>query len=268
MHWPDRVWIIGCGNMGGAILQAWLDRGLPASRVTVIDPRPSHLPAGVVARADAPVGLIPDLLLLAVKPQMFDAVTSMLAGTVGAPTDLVSIMAGIESSDLRFAFPDAGSIIRLMPNMAVSIGKSPMIFFSNEADSALRSRMTGLFQSLGSPEWLDDEQQMHIATSLSGSGPAFVFRFIDSLARSATRLGMDEAQAARLALSMVEGAALLAAQSDDPPGLLADRVASPGGGTREGLNVLDADGRLDALLYDVLEAATDRYRILAAEAKS
>ena len=67
---------------------------------------------------------------------------------------------------------------------------------------------------------------------------------------------------------MVEGAALLAVQSDDPPGLLADRVASPGGGTREGLNVLDADGRLDALLYDVLEAATDRYRILAAEAKS
>jgi pyrroline-5-carboxylate reductase len=206
--------------------------------------------------------------MLAVKPQVIGAVATMLAEAVGARTNLVSIMAGIEASDLRRRFPNAGSIIRLMPNMAVSIGKSPMIFFSTDSDPVLRSKMNDLFRSLGAPEWLEDEHLMHIATSLSGSGPAFVFRFIDSLARSATELGMDEAQAARLALSMVEGAALLAAQSDDSPGILADRVASPGGGTREGLNIMDADGRLDVLLCDVLEAATDRYQALAAEAKA
>jgi pyrroline-5-carboxylate reductase len=267
MQWPDRVWVIGCGNMGGAILNAWLDDGLPPEQVTIIDPRPSYLPDGVAVRADVPVGTMPDLIMLAVKPQMIDVVATVLADAAGPRTSLVSIMAGIEAGDLRRYFPSAGSIIRLMPNMAVSIGRSPMLFFSTDTDPALRRRMNDLFHSLGSPEWLEDEHLMHIATSLSGSGPAFVFRFIDSLARSAAKLGMDEAQAARLALSMVEGAALLAAQSEDPPGVLADRVASPGGGTREGLNVLDADGRLDGLLYDVLKAATDRYQAIAAEAK-
>lgn len=267
MQWPDRIWVIGCGNMGGAILQAWLDEALSADHVTVIDPRPSRLPDGVAARSDVPDGTVPDLVLLAVKPQMLGAVAPFLSGAVGPKTNLVSIMAGIETKDLRARFPSAGPIIRLMPNMAVSIGKSPMIFFSEDADPALRRQMNDLFGFLGSPEWLEDEHLMHIATSLSGSGPGFVFRFIDALAMSATKLGMDKEQAARLALSMVEGAALLAAQSDDPPGALADRVASPGGGTREGMNVMDADGRLDILVQDVLEAATHRYQAMAAEAK-
>src|SRR3546814_18333413 len=103
-------------------------------------------------------------------------------------------------------------------------------------------------QPLGLAEWLKDETQFNLVTALSGCGPAYLFRFIDALAGAATRLGLPEDQAARLALATVRGASTLAAHADVAPGVLADRVASPGGMTREGMNVLDKDDRLLELL--------------------
>ena len=108
---------------------------------------------------------------------------------------------------------------------------------------------------------------MHLVTALAGSGPAFVYRVIDALATGATALGLPRDQADRLALSMVEGAAALAAQSGVSPGALADRVASPGGTTRAGMDVLDADARLVALMTDTLRAARDRSVAMADEAR-
>ncbi len=268
MDWPGRIWLIGCGNMGGAILQAWLDQGAPPANITVIDPNPSRLPGGLTARPDYPADEPPELVLLAVKPDMLDDVAPGLQPHVGGGTTLVSILAGTELDMLAAVFPSAGTIVRLMPNMAVTVGKSPMIMISDRDDPGLRTSMNALFAPLGPPEWLADEDQMHLATALSGSGPAFLFRFIDALAVSAAELGMDGDQAARLALAMVEGASRLAAASEDDPGTLADRVASPGGVTRKGLDVLDEDGRINMLLKDVLQAAMDRNREMAEEARS
>lgn len=262
------IWFVGCGNMGEAILQAWLDNGLDAAKVTVIKPHASTLPGGLQSQADYPEAAAPDLVMLAMKPYQLDDVAAKLAPLVGENSHIVSVLAGTEIDILRQTFPKAGKIVRLMPNMAVTVAKSPMILISEAEDSGLKNQMNELFSPLGRPEWLENEGQMHIATALSGSGPAFVFRFIDALAVSAAELGMDKAQAARLALAMVDGAATLAAASDVGPGALADQVASPNGVTRKGLDVLDADGRVNALLHDVLKAAMERNREMAEEAKA
>lgn len=268
----NSIWFIGCGNMGGAILQAWFDRGLDPSKVTVIKPNASPLPGGLQSQPDYPEGPSPDLVMLAMKPYQLDDVAAKLAPLIGANSHIVSVLAGTEINILRQALPKAGKIIRLMPNMAVTVAKSPMILISEANDSGsgdtdLKDQMNELFAPLGQPEWLENESQMHIATALSGSGPAFVFRFIDALAVSATELGMNKDQAARLALAMVDGAATLAAGSDVGPGALANQVASPNGVTRKGLDVLDADGRVNALLHDVLKAGMERNREMAEEAK-
>ncbi len=262
------IWFIGCGNMGGAILQAWLNQGLDASKVTVIKPNASSLPGGLQSTPDYPDGPAPDLVMLAMKPYQLDDVAAKLAPMVRENSHIVSVLAGTEIDILRQAFPGAGKIIRLMPNMAVTVAKSPMLLISETDDPRLTDQMNQLFSPLGPPEWLDNEDQMHIATALSGSGPAFVFRVIDALAVSAEGLGMDKDQAARLALAMVDGAATLAAGSDVNPGALANQVASPNGVTRKGLDVLDADGRANALFHDVLKAAMERNREMAEEAKA
>lgn len=268
----NRIWFVGCGNMGGAILQAWLDRGLDPDKITVIKPNQSPLPGGLQSQPDYPDGPpnepAPDLVMLAMKPYQLNGVAAKLAPLVGDNTHIVSVLAGTEIDILRSAFPAAGQIVRLMPNMAVTVAKSPMILISETDNADLKDQMNQLFSPLGAPEWLENEDQMHIATALSGSGPAFLFRFTDALAVSAAELGMDKEQAARLALAMVDGAATLAAGSDVNPGALADQVASPNGVTRKGLDVLDADGRVNALLHDVLKAAMERNREMAEEAKA
>jgi pyrroline-5-carboxylate reductase len=127
--------------------------------------------------------------------------------------------------------------------------------------------VTALMEPLGSPEWLEDESRFDLVTALAGSGPAFVYRFIDALAAGAAQLGLDPAQAQRLALATVEGAAALAAGADAPPGELARRVASPGGTTEAGLAVLDADAALARLVRATLDAAAGRGAELAAAAR-
>ena len=118
-----------------------------------------------------------------------------------------------------------------------------------------------------SAEWLADEELMHGVTALAGSGPAFVYRFIDALSAGATELGLPADQAERLALAMVEGAARLAASSPYSPGELARRVASPGGTTQAGLDTLDRDGALARLIAATLQSAHDRSVEMATEAR-
>ena len=267
IDWPKSIWVVGCGNMGGAILQAWLDNDAPTANITIIKPNETKLPGGLISRPDYPEAEVPELVLLAMKPYHLKEVALNLAPLVGEKTRIVSVLAGTELDVLRNSFESAGSIVRLMPNMAVTVGKSPMVFFAENADDAQRHEMNALFSPLGQPEWLESESQMHIATALSGSGPAFLFRFIDALVAGATALGMNSDQAQRLAVGMVDGAATLAATSDLEPGALAKQVAGRGGTTRKGLDVMDDAGRANELLYDVLKAAMERNMEMAEEAK-
>lgn len=248
----------GCGNMGGAMLTGWLAAGFDPAAFTVVDPMLEAAPAGVRLLAEAPAGKAPsDVVLLGIKPQQLAASAPAIRPNVGEGTILLSILAGTDCATLRGFFPDAAAIVRVMPNLAAALGKSPVALFG-EASNEVRARIETLMAPLGPAEWLADEDAMHLVTALAGSGPAFVYRFIDALAEAATALGFPRAQADRLALAMVEGASALAASASDSPGELARRVASPGGTTEAGLKALDAEGRLVALLTDTLRSARDR----------
>jgi pyrroline-5-carboxylate reductase len=261
-------WIIGCGNMGGAMLRGWLANGLDPTTVTVIDPQLPVLPDGVTVVAKLPERGCPDRLLLSVKPQLLDAVTPGLAARLGRETVLLSILAGVETATLRARFAAPHAIVRVMPNTPAAIGKGVIALFSSDADEAERVDVETLMAPLGLVEWIGAESQFDAVTALSGSGPAFLFRFIDALGQAGAALGLPTDQAARFALATVEGSALLAAAATESPAVLSERVASPGGSTREGMNVLDSDQALVSLLTRTLAAAERRNVEMAAAAKN
>ncbi|MDF8333311.1 pyrroline-5-carboxylate reductase [Novosphingobium cyanobacteriorum] len=248
----------GCGNMGGAMLAGWLAGGFAPESFTVVDPYLAQAPQGVRLLPAAPAGEAPaDVVLLGFKPQQLSDAVASVRPHVGPGTLLLSILAGVDMATLRAAFPDAQAIVRVMPNLAAALGKSP-IALVGDAQGDAKALTEKLMAPLGQAEWLSGEDQMDLVTALAGSGPAFVYRVIDALATGAANLGLPRDQADRLALAMVEGAAALAAQSPHAPAELARRVASPGGVTQVGIDVLDADDRLLRLMEDTLRGARDR----------
>lgn len=261
-----RIFQFGCGNMGGAMLAGWLAGGLDPADFTVVDPYLDTVPAGVHLHAAAPAQATPaDIVLLGFKPQQLTEAAPAVAPLVGPDTLILSILAGVDCATLREIFPAARAIVRVMPNLAAALGKSPIALFGDATGEA-RAATEALLAPLGQAEWLNDEGAMDLVTALAGSGPAFVYRFIDALAAGAAALGLPRDQADRLALAMVEGAAQLATASPHSPAELARRVASPGGTTRAGLDVLDADNRLARLIEDTLRGARDRSAEMTAEA--
>jgi pyrroline-5-carboxylate reductase len=254
--------------MGGAMLRGWLGAGLDPAQVIVIDPVAKELPDGVAHfAAPPPDGAAPATLVLAVKPQLLDAVAPGLAGALEPETLLVSVLAGVEIGSLRARFAVPRAVVRVMPNLPAAIGKGATAIYGEALDASLRARAEALVAPLGLVEWIDREGLFDAVTALSGSGPAFVFRFIEAMAEGGAALGLPRAQADRLALATVEGAALLAAGAKDDAAMLAERVASPGGTTREGLNVLDADRALKRLVAATLAAAARRSAEMAAAAR-
>ena len=241
------LWLIGAGNMGGAMLRGWLSAEGGERPISVIDPFVSSVPAGVDLLREIPGGdAQPDILVLAVKPQQLGDVRTAFAGRKGAPRLLLSILAGVETDTLDQAF-SAGYTVRAMPNLPVSIGEGVTALYSRMGDDSVREEAAGLVAPLGLVEWIDDEALFDAVTALSGCGPGFLFRFIDAMADAGAALGLPADQALRLATATVKGSGLLAAASDESPAVLADRVASPGGSTREGLNILDRDDALKML---------------------
>lgn len=259
---PGPIWLVGCGNMAGAMLARWLDQGLAPDRVTAIRPSGRAPAPGVRTLTALPSDPPPRLLMLGVKPQKLDEVAAEVARALGRETTLVSILAGVELATLRARFPAAGRIVRAMPNTPVALGRGVVGLLGDPAPE-----VEMLMGPLGLVEHVADETRFDVLAALAGCGPAFLFRFIDALAGAGAVLGLDPDQAARLAVATVDGAAGLAASSPEPPAILADRVASPGGMTRKGLDVLDADRALASLVERTLAAAVARGREMAAAAR-
>ncbi|MCP3733853.1 pyrroline-5-carboxylate reductase [Sphingomonas sp. RP10(2022)] len=263
-----RLLMVGAGNIGGAMLRRWLAAGMDPADVTVVSPSGRAMPDGVTVVPvipDAGDGPRFDVILLGLKPQQL---ATLRDGPLGrhAPDLLVSILAGVEVATLA-GLCAAGAVVRAMPNLPVAIGKGVVALHAPDADDAARARVTDWMQPLGLVEWIADEARFDDVTALAGCGPAFVFRFADALAQAGTALGLPADQAARLALATLHGAARMAAEADVSPATLADRVASPGGSTREGLNVLDRPDGLVALLTETLAASARRNREMAAAAR-
>ncbi len=264
----QKLLLIGCGNMGGAMLAGWLAAGEDPERFEVLDPALENAPEGVTLHRTPPSNSDHDCVLLGFKPQQLSALGPTLQSITGAGVTVFSLLAGIDLNMLGDAFPDARAHVRVMPNLAARVGKSPIILAENGLDDGSRSVAQAFFDILGNALWLDDEGKFDLATALAGSGPGFVYRFIDALAEAGAELGLEKPLSDQLALAMVEGATVLAANAEISPGELADRVASPGGMTREGLNTLDANNALKSLLIETLRATAEKGAKLAEAAKA
>lgn len=257
------IGLVGCGAMAGAMLARWIATETIAARdVFVVNTADRALPDGVAQGRAFPADAQFDAVMIGVKPQQLGEAIAAHGETLAAAPLLLSILAGTREADL-IAATGAGSVVRAMPNLPVAIGRGVVSLCGTSASADHRSSVTLLMAPLGLVEWVD-EPLFDAATALAGSGPAFVYRFIDALSAGGAALGLDPAQALRMALATVVGAARLAEDAREQPGVLADRVASKGGSTRAGLDVLDDDAALARLVEETLAAAERRNRELAA----
>lgn len=264
---PGPLWLVGCGNMGSAMLEGWIAGGVDPAHVSVVRPSGASVGHDIRVTTEYPEDEVPAVVLLAMKPHQLDIAAPALAPILDRETILVSILAGVELASLRARFAAPRTLVRAMPNLPVRIGKGVIGLYGDGDDIAARTIVAGMMAALGHAEWLEDEELFQIAGVLTGAGPAFVFRFVEALCRAAAQLGLPKEQASRLATAMVEGAAALAAESEEGSGQLAERVASPGGTTQAGLQVLDQDEALFDLVVRTLEASRRRSLEMAAEAR-
>ena len=264
------VLLAGCGNMGYAMLKGWLSASGDIDAY-VVEPadalRERAAGAGakaVAAVADLPGDLVPDMIVLAVKPQVMRDVLPDYARWAGGPATFLSVAAGVMTATYEEALPGDTPVIRCMPNTPASIGKGMMVCYLNDHVSQdARAFCEELLSSSGRVGFVDDEGQMDAVTAVSGSGPAYVFHFIECLTRAGVAAGLPEALSAELAMQTVFGAGHLAASGETPPGTLREQVTSPGGTTAAALEVLMGDGRMEALVTEAVAAAARRSRELA-----
>ena len=264
---PTPAWIVGCGNMGSAIVEGWRSAGIDLSGAVVI--RPSGTPVeGVRTVASfAEAGPPPKLVLLAVKPQTLDELAPRLKPWLTSKAVLVSVLAGVEANTLKELFPGTGAIVRAMPNLPVAIRRGVIALYSEHGDEAQRQQAADLFAPLGYAAWLPSEAKFAAVGSVAGAGPAYVARFIAALAKAGEARGLSPEMAATVALETVLGTAWLAASSGEGMDEIARRVASPNGTTEAGLAVLDREGVLDQLIGVTIDAAARRGQELANAAK-
>jgi pyrroline-5-carboxylate reductase len=265
---PTPTWFVGCGNMGGAILDGWRMGGLDLSPVTVIRPSGKPVQGTRVVSSIVEAGAPPRLAVLAFKPQKLDDIAPDLRRFLSARTTVVSLLAGVEAATLRERFPGVGAIVRAMPNLPVAVRRGVTGLYSPDADAQVREELNNLFSALGFAMWMADERKLAALGSVAGAGPAYVARFVDALAKAGVRLGLSQEIASTLALETVLGTAWMAATRNESMDSVAKRVASSKGTTEAGLAVLDHDRVLDELVALAIDAAARRGQELAEEAKS
>lgn len=260
--------LIGCGKMGSAMITSWLENNL-VSRVSVVDPSP--LPAHLsddprvhyhpYYQEDMPSS---EILILAVKPQILKEASQKIANNINAETVLLSIAAGQCISTLESIFGSKQPIIRTMPNTPAAIGKGISVSVANKhVTSAQKEIASTLLHASGEHKWIEDENLMDAVTALSGSGPAYIFHFIEALADAGEKLGLDTNLAMSLARQTVIGSAALAEHDDGVSAeTLRANVTSPGGTTQAALEVL-MDGRFQTILDEALNAAKKRAQELS-----
>jgi pyrroline-5-carboxylate reductase len=260
-----KVLLVGCGRMGSALLSGWLDRGIAPADLVVVEPtRPSFGAVTVVAYAsEIPAGFVPDVVVLAVKPQMMAEALPPYRRFESAL--FLSIAAGKPVAFFRRILGETVALVRAMPNTPASVRRGITVCFADETvKSAGRDVAASLLEAVGEVGWVDDEALMDAVTALSGSGPAYVFLLAEAMAEAGAALGLDPDLAVRLARATVSGSGELLRLSSESAGDLRRAVTSPGGTTAAALAVLmDQSSGFGPLLGDALAAAARRSNELA-----
>ena len=257
--------LLGCGKMGSAMLAGWLENGLDPGAVWVIDPRASDWVKGTGVQVNADLPDSPAVVLIAVKPQqMGDALPDIAAWGHGS-TLFVSVAAGTTIGHFEDVLGAASPIVRAMPNTPAAIGRGITAIVGNaRVAPAQLDTAEALLAAVGQVVRLEGEHQMDAVTAVSGSGPAYVFHLIETLAAAGVAQGLPEDMAMQLAKATVAGAGALAEASDEDPGQLRVNVTSPAGTTAAALEVLmDAQTGFPALLGRAVKAAAARSKELA-----
>ena len=267
-----HVVLIGCGKMGGAMLEGWIaDTNLDA-HFSIIEPFQDHL--GWTAShanialfdscAASEAASIPPatMVVLAVKPQMMAEAIGHFAHMIDDDTAFLSIAAGITTAWLASRLDPvsggAATIIRAMPNTPAAIGQGITVLYSGDATYAKRDLAAQLLMAIGQVVMIDDESLMDAVTAVSGSGPAYVFLLAEVMTKAGIEAGLPDDLATQLAEATVAGAGALIAASDDDPAVLRANVTSKGGTTAAALDVLMADDGMAPLLSRAIAAAKAR----------
>ena len=257
--------LLGCGKMGSAMLAGWLNGGLPPVSVWVIDPNPSDWVMGSGVHVNAPLPERPAIVLIAVKPQMMGDALPSLVKLGGGGTLFVSVAAGTSIAKYEEILGAGTPIIRAMPNTPAAIGLGITALIGNGVATGTDVDLAELLLSaVGQTVRLDDEAEMDAVTGVSGSGPAYVFHLIETLAAAGEAQGLAPDLAMTLARATVAGAGVLAEQAEESPAQLRVNVTSPNGTTQAALEVLmdESDG-FPALMMRAVAAATDRSKELS-----
>ena len=257
-----RITFIGGGNMASALIGGILDR-IEDAAIAVVDPATSQRTSleqrfGVKTHAEpVPESLDSDVIVMAIKPQQMREAAQTIAPHVGRQL-VVSVAAGIRASDLSRWLGGHTRIVRCMPNTPALVGAGITGLAAlpglPETDRAVAE---GLLAAVGQTLWVDEESMLDAVTAISGSGPAYVFYFMEAIEAAAVRMGFDADQARTLTLATFAGAAKLAAQSPEPASVLRERVTSKGGTTAAALDVM-AQRELPRHIADALQAACAR----------
>jgi pyrroline-5-carboxylate reductase len=262
-----RIGIIGGGNMAEALVKGLIHGGLPAGDIVVSEPNDQRRNFmaehyGVQAQIEnRDVVEFADTVVLAIKPQIVDEVLSGIARALTGDKLLISILAGVATQTLEAFVEGNLRVIRAMPNTPALVGQGAAGLcpgrFATRDDLMVARK---LFETVGTVQ-LVSEEQMDAVTGLSGSGPAFVFTFIEALADGGVQEGLRRDVAQALAVQTVLGAALLVKESGEHPALLRDKVCSPAGTTISAIRVLEERG-MRAMLMEAVGSATRRSREL------
>jgi pyrroline-5-carboxylate reductase len=262
-----KLLLVGCGKMGGAMLDGWLSRGLAAADVLVAEPvealRPKK-PGLRSAGSTTEVSDTPEIVVLAVKPQTMDAVLPDLKRFADAGSVFLSIAAGKTLKYFASHLGTTAKVVRSMPNTPAAVRQGITVACAAKGVSAAeKQRCQQLLEAVGQALWVEDEALLDPVTALSGSGPAYVFLLVEAMAAAGAKLGLTPEMAMQLARATVAGSGELLKQSNEPAQQLRVNVTSPGGTTAEALKVLMAADGIQPVFDKALAAASRRSKELA-----
>jgi pyrroline-5-carboxylate reductase len=265
-HLADKgLVLLGCGKMGSAMLAGWLKDGLPAASVYVLDPYPSDWLQTTNVHINTDLPTDPAIVLVAVKPQMMGEALPVMAAMGNGDTVFVSVAAGTPIAQFEDVLGGQTPIVRAMPNTPAAIGRGITAIIGNRhvSDAAL-DLADQLLAAIGQVVRLETEDQIDAVTGVSGSGPAYVFHLIETLAQAGEAQGLPADLAMQLAKATVGGAGALAEVAEEDPTQLRINVTSPNGTTQAALEVLMDEGRgFPNLLDRAVAAAVTRSKELA-----
>lgn len=257
-----NILLVGCGAMGNALRQGWIKQ--VKCQIKVVDPFLKDDPDIYKEQADLPKDFKPDVIVFAIKPQVAVDIIPQYSSFVANNSLFVSIMAGISTNSISKILGGKAIIVRAMPNLPATVGKGITgVFSSNALDEEKCHKIDTLFSAIGKLIWVNSETQLNLVTALSGSGPAYFFRFVELLAKAAEELGLAPEQAIELSQQTLIGAGALLDSSSKSATELKINVTSPGGTTAAALAVFDQANALEKIMEHAVQAAFTRAKELS-----